>query len=236
MDSPHGETHPRPDERLERAQVVTGHHFRDPQLLQRALTHPSAVEERDPSCYYERLEFLGDSVLGFLIAEEVYRRFPDMPEGGMTRIKVSLVAGSVLSSVAGEIGLAECLFLGQSERGTGRRGLASALENTYEALTAALYLDGGMDVARAWVDRTLGPRISAEAASSPESPKSHLQELLQSRGSAPVYRIEDVSGPPHDRVFTAVVEVHGETLGEGSGRSKKEAEAAAALKALESLP
>lgn len=221
--------------RLELAERITGHTFADRELLKRALTHPSACEERDPSCYYERLEFLGDSVVGFLIAEEVYHRFPLMPEGGMTRIKVSVVAGSVLSAVAAELGLADCLFLGESEIGTGKRGLSSALENAFEALSAALYLDAGIDAAREWVGRTLGPRISAEVAASPESPKSHLQEILQATGSAPVYRIVEVDGPPHNRLFTAVAEVDANPIGSGSGRSKKEAEAAAAADALSRL-
>lgn len=221
--------------RLDLAERVLGHRFADRDLLQQALTHPSACEERDPSRYYERLEFLGDSILGFLIAEEVYRRFPDMAEGGMTRIKVSIVAGSVLTSVADELGLADCLILGDSVRATGTRGMTSALENTFEALTAALYLDAGLDAARGWVQRTLAPLISAEAAATPESPKSLLQEVLQAGGSAPSYRIVEIGGPPHDRTFTAVVEVDGSVIGRGCGRSKKEAEAVAAAAALEGL-
>ncbi len=223
------------ERRLDRAEEITSHTFRDRELLRRALTHPSASEGRDPSCYYERLEFLGDSVVGFLIAEEVYRRFPELPEGGMTRVKVSVVAGSTLADVASRIGLEECIILGDSERGTRGRGLESALENAFEALTAALYLDGGIRVARRWVLRTLGPRISSEPASTHENPKSHLQELLQARGVAPEYRIVEVVGPPHDRVFTAVVGAGDTELGRGNGRSKKEAEAEAAAHALERL-
>lgn len=221
--------------RLSLAEKLIGHRFSDRELLQQALTHPSACEEKDPSRYYERLEFLGDSVLGFLIAEEVYRRFPGMPEGGMTRIKVSIVAGSVLASVAEELGLSDCLILGESVRGSGSRGMTSALENAFEAVTAALYLDAGLEVTRAWVRRTLAPLINADSASTPESPKSLLQEVLQAGGSAPTYRIVEVSGPPHDRTFTAVAEVDGSVIGRGCGRSKKEAEAVAAAAALEGL-
>jgi len=222
-------------EKLAIAERVLDHRFEDRELLQRALTHPSAVEDRDPSSYYERLEFLGDSIVGFVIAEEVYRRFPDLPEGGMTRIKVSVVAGSVLAGVSANLGLTDALILGESEIGTGRRGLASALENTFEALVAALYLDAGLDAARAWVLGVLGPLIFEEAAASPENPKSALQELLQARGESPSYRIESQDGPPHERVFTAIVEVEGEPLGAGCGRTKKEAEAAAAASALDTL-
>lgn len=222
-------------ERLALAERIVGHVFADRQLLRSALTHPSAVEAKDPSSFYERLEFLGDSVLGLFIAEEVYRRYPDLPEGGLTRLKVSVVAGSVLAQVAADLGLTDTLIVGRSERGTGRRGLASALENTYEALTAALYLDAGYEAAREWVLRTLGPLISEEAAGSPENPKSLLQEVLQARGATPIYRIEGEQGPPHDREFAAVVEVAGDVLGRGVGRTKKEAEAHAAAAALTSL-
>ena len=108
------------------AEQATGHKFSDRELLRRALTHPSAVEDRDPDAYYERLEFLGDSILGFIVAEEIYRRFPDMPEGGMTRIRGSVVAGTVLGRVAADLGLADAIVFGESERGTGGRGMSSA--------------------------------------------------------------------------------------------------------------
>lgn len=222
-------------ERLSIAERAVGHRFEDRALLLTALTHPSAIEDRDPGRYYERLEFLGDSVVGLVIAEEVYRRFPDMPEGGMTRIKVSVVAGTVLAAVAGELGLEAAIVFGESEKGTGKRGLTSALENVYEALTAALYLEAGFEAAREWVLGTLGPRISADVADAPENPKSRLQELAQARGATPLYRIAGQEGPPHDRTFSAVVEVGGAPLGEGIGRTKKEAEAAAAAAAIERL-
>lgn len=217
------------------AERATGHTFADRELLRRALTHPSAVEDRNPDAYYERLEFLGDSVLGFVVAEEIYRRFPSMPEGGMTRIRVSVVAGTVLGRVAAELGLADAIVFGESERGTGGRGMSSALENVYEALTAALYLDAGLETARDWVLRTVGPLITAESAENPENPKSALQELTQAHGDAPSYRVVSQDGPPHARTFTAVVEVAGKELGQGTGHSKKEAEAAAASAALKRL-
>ncbi len=150
--------------RIALAEKILGRTFTDRELLRLALTHPSAVENGVEG-FYERLEFLGDSVLGFIISEEAFRRFPDMREGGMTRIKVSLVAGSVLSAVARDLGLADALIVGDSERGTGGRGLTSALENTYEALTAAIYLDAGLDVGatvgahHAWASDHRGRRI-----------------------------------------------------------------------------
>ncbi len=217
------------------AEKILGRKFNDRELLRRALTHPSAVEDTDADGFYERLEFLGDSVLGFIIAEETFSRFPTMREGGMTRIKVSLVAGTVLSGVARDLGLLDALIVGESERGTGGRGLNSALENAYEALTAALYLDGGLEAAREWVLRTLGPLITEEAATTPENPKSRLQELVQARGESPEYETTAIDGPPHDRTFVVTVDVSGVRLGVGSGRTKREAEAAAAMVALATL-
>lgn len=222
--------------RLDRAQSILGHVFTDRELLCQALTHPSASEEKDPSAYYERLEFLGDSVVGFIIAEEVYRRYPHLTEGGMTRIKTSVVSGATLTSVARSIGLEDVLILGESVIRAGMRGIASALENTYESLTAALYLDAGLEAAREWVLSTLGPLITDDAAHTPENPKSRLQELLQMRGVTPTYRILHHEGPPHQRTFTASVEADGTVLGQGCGATKKEAEAAAAEVALGSHP
>ena len=221
--------------RIELAESVLGHSFKDKDLVLRALTHPSAVEERDPDAYYERLEFLGDSIVGFLIAEELYRRFPSMDEGGLTRIRVSVVSRTALGRVAADLGLADAIVVGQSERGTGGRGLKSALGNVYEALAAALYLDAGIASARQWVLATLGPLISEDVAASLENPKSELQETLQARGETPVYRLISQEGPPHARTFTLEVEVAGKVMGSGSGRTKKEAEAAAAAAALERL-
>jgi ribonuclease-3 len=218
--------------RIQLTESVLGHKFRDKDLVLRALTHPSAVEERDPDAYYERLEFLGDSIVGFLIAEELYRRFPSMDEGGLTRIRVSVVSRSALARVAADLGLADAIVVGQSELGTGGRGLRSALGNVYEALVAALYLDAGMAAARDWVLATLGPLISEDVAASLENPKSELQERLQARGETPVYRLVSQEGPPHARTFTVEVVVAGAAMGSGSGRTKKEAEAAAAAAAI----
>jgi ribonuclease-3 len=222
------------DEKIEIAQRISGHVFADRDLIRRALTHPSAVSAA-PTESFERLEFLGDSIIAAIVAEEIFRRFPLMSEGGMTRIRISLVAGPVLSSCARHLGLDEALILGESELRSGGRGLGSALEDAFEALTAALYLDAGIDTARAWVLRTLGPLISEEMADTPANPKSVLQELVQMRGATPTYRITGQDGPPHERVFTAVVEVDGDVLGEGAGASKREAEAAAAAAALATL-
>lgn len=222
-------------EKIALAEKILGHEFGDKSLVKHALTHPSAIDDHEAARWFERFEFLGDSLIGMLVAEEVFRRFPEMPEGGMTRVKVSVVNGTTMAAVAESLGLTDALVLGDSEIGTGKRGLTSALENAFEALTAALYLDCGLEATREWVLETLGPRITPDAAATPENPKSLLQEVVQAHGAAPAYRITGQEGPPHDRRFTAVVEVAGEVVGQGSGRTKKEAEAVAARAALEHL-
>ena len=146
---------------------------------------------------------------------------------------MSLVSGKSLSRVAYDEGIADCIIFGESEAGTDKRGLPSALENVYESLVAALYLDGGMDAAYEWVSRSLLTHADRSLASVPESPKSSLQELLQDEGRQPHYRITGFDGPPHDRTFHAQVLVDDEVIGEGSGKSKKRAEAAAAQVALD---
>jgi ribonuclease-3 len=221
--------------RLDAAEKIVGHRFADRSLLLIALTHPSAIDDGDPSRCYERLEFLGDAIVGAMVAEEVYRRFPRMPEGGMTLLKISVVSGSTLARLSESLGLDELIIFGSSERGTGGRGLTSALENVYEAICAALYLDAGLEVAKGFILRTVGVLISEEAALAPDNPKSRLQEYAQAHGDVPTYRIVSEEGPPHDRTFTAEVEVPGVEPGRGVGRSKKEAEAAAAGAVLDNI-
>ena len=149
---------------------------------------------------------------------------------------MSLVAGFTLSEVADELGIGSCIFFGASETGTGARGLHSALENVYESLVGALFLDGGWDVAEAFILRTLKPHLATERAERPENPKSYLQECVQRDGMAsPSYKLVSTEGPAHAPTFTAVVLIDGVRRGRGSGSSKKEAEAAAALDALERL-
>lgn len=224
-----------PEERLEATQRLAGHVFNSPDLVTLALTHPSYTDEPHAMHDYERLEFLGDAVLGLVVVEEVYRRFPDLPEGTLTKMKILLVSGTTLSETAATLGLGDLLLLGESERGTGSRGLASALENAFEALVGALYLDGGLPVARQFVLSTLGDLITPDAVDQLEHPKSRLQEIVQSRGVAPFYEIVSEDGPPHDRTFTARVLIGGVTVGEGTGASKREAEMRAAEQALEDM-
>lgn len=217
------------------AQDLLGHSFSDRTLLERALTHPSSSDGPEDFEDYERLEFLGDAVLSLVVVEEVFRRFPDLPEGVMTKMKIALVSGTTLSAVAEEMGLESLIRVGLSEMGTDRRGLTSALENVYEALVGALYLDAGLPAVRLFILRTLGDRFGQDAIEGLEHPKSILQEILQARRTVPVYAVRAIEGPPHDCVFEVVVSVDGEEVGVGSGRSKKEAESAAAAHALETL-
>ncbi len=221
--------------KLARAQEILGYEFDNTQYLLSAITHPSATEGRSVKFSYERLEFLGDSILGALVANEAFHRFPDLDEGGLTRIKVALVSGASLSGVAEKLGFADIIVFGSSETGTGRRGLHSALENVYEAVVAALYLDGGVDVAGAFVERTLIPKMSLSLAREPENPKSALQEKLQEGGITPTYRLVETQGPPHDRTFVAQVYAGDKGLAQGVGRTKKEAESQAAKSTLARL-
>ena len=221
--------------KLARAQEILGYEFDNTQYLLSAITHPSATEGRSVKFSYERLEFLGDSILGALVANEAFHRFPDLDEGGLTRIKVALVSGASLSGVAEKLGFADIIVFGSSETGTGRRGLHSALENVYEAVVAALYLDGGVEVAASFVERTLIPKMSLSLAREPENPKSALQEKLQEGGITPTYRLVETQGPPHDRTFVAQVYAGDKGLAQGVGRTKKEAESQAAKSTLARL-
>lgn len=219
-------------DKIAKAEEILGYEFEDKPLLGVAITHPSARDKEKTLYDYERLEFLGDSILGAITAMYLFTQYRDLDEGGLTRIKVSLVSGKSLSRVAYDEGIADCIIFGESEAGTDKRGLPSALENVYESLVAALYLDGGMDAAYEWVSRSLLTHADRSLASVPESPKSSLQELLQNNGKQPRYEITGFDGPPHDRTFFARVFVDDELIGEGSGKSKKRAEAQAAQAAL----
>lgn len=221
--------------KLDRAQDVLGYRFENEQLLLSAITHPSATEGKSVKFSYERLEFLGDSILGAIVSSIAFDRFHDLDEGGLTRIKVALVSGASLSDVAERLGFADVIVFGSSETGTGKRGLHSALENVYEAVVAALFLDGGIDAACAFVRATLIPRMSLDMAREPENPKSALQEKLQEDGITPTYKLVETQGPPHDRTFVAQVFAGSQGLARGTGRTKKEAESQAAKSTLARL-
>ena len=220
-------------QRVAEAERVCGHHFENQELIVSALTHPSAAEGLPVSASYERLEFLGDSILGAIVATDLFERFPDMDEGALTQAKISLVSGKMLASVAERLGVAELIVMGESEKGTGARGMHSALENVYEAIVGALYLDAGYTATHEFVLRTLGPEVSPELARKPISPKSRLQEVTQrDMRCGPEYKLVAEEGPAHDPTFTSVAMVEGRRIGRGSGPSKKASESAAAIDAL----
>ncbi|MCI8451953.1 MAG: ribonuclease III [Eggerthellaceae bacterium] len=221
--------------KLDRAQEILGYAFQDEGVLLSAITHPSATEGKSVKFSYERLEFLGDSILGAIVASTAFHRFHELDEGGLTRIKVALVSGASLADVAAGLGFADVIVFGSSETGTGKRGLHSALENVYEAVVAALFLDGGLPAAVDFVERTLVPRMSLDMASEPENPKSALQEKLQEDGITPTYKLVETQGPPHDRTFVAQVYAGDQGLARGVGRTKKEAESQAAKTTLARL-
>lgn len=222
-------------QKMTRAQEILGYRFNDERFLLSAITHPSAVEGKPVKYSYERLEFLGDSILGSIVADEAFHRYSELDEGGLTRIKVSLVSGASLSKVADGLGFSDIIIFGLSERGTGRRGLHSALENVYEAVVAALYLDGGLPAARDFVATTLLPDMTEDMAKEPENPKSVLQEKLQEDGITPTYKLVETQGPPHDRTFVTQVFAGVHALARGVGRTKKESESQAAESALVSM-
>jgi ribonuclease-3 len=227
-----------PEERVRLAE--TGMHvtFRDPAILRVALTHPSYANEHPEagSETNERLEFLGDAVLGLVVAETLYARYPEEPEGRLTERRAQLVMGPTLARIAGALELGEALFLGRGEEGTGGRTRDRNLERVYEAVVGALLLDQGLETARAFIDRTLGPEIDAlDAGTAALNPKGDLQQLTQGLHTRPEYVTVAESGPEHDRVFTVEVRMGDRVLGSGTGASRQLAEKAAAARALEVL-
>lgn len=223
-------------ERLAGVERLCSYSFKDKTLLERAITHPSAVEGHSLADSYERLEFLGDSLLGAIVAAEIYRRFPSLDEGEMTRLKIALVSGNTLSRVAEDAGLADYIIMGESELGTGSRGMHSALEDVYEALVGAIHLDGGPEPTQNFVWETLGNHIAAGLSEVPINPKSSFQEVAQREFRAtPFYKLISEEGPAHHPTFTSVVIVDGVRMGRGSGSSKKLSEAEAAFDALKNL-
>ncbi len=194
------------------------------------------MEGEPVSASYERLEFRGDSILGSVVALALFKTYGEFDEGKLTRLKVSLVSGATLSEVGRELGIDQVIILGASEQGTGARGMHSALENVYEALVGALYLDGGWEAAEAFIMRTLKPHLATERAEHPSNPKSYLQECVQSnRMNPPESKVVGEEGPAHQPTFTAGALVEGIRRGRGTGSSTKEAEAAAALDALDRM-
>jgi len=201
----------------------------NPELFAQALAHRSWCAEhpgREPN---ERLEFLGDAVLGLVVTDYLYRTYPDLPEGELAKSRAAVVNSASLASTARELGLGNALFLGKGEDASGGRSKLSILADAMEAIIGAIYLDAGYSTVKAIVLELLGERLR-ESAKGPgdEDYKTRLQELCaQTYDELPVYRVAD-SGPDHAKVFHAEVTVRGRSLGNGAGRSKKQAEQMAA--------
>jgi len=209
-----------------------GHRFTDRALLHRALNHRSWCAEHPGDESNERLEFLGDAVLGWAVADSSYRRFDHTPEGQLTDLRKSVVNALALADVAREIDLGPHIRLGRGESAAGGSEKPSILSDAFEAVLGAVYLDGGAPAAHAMVDRLVAPGFPATIEGLDQlDNKTQLQELAARAGrGAPTYTVTS-SGPDHAKTFRAMVLVDGEVLGEGSGRSKKAAEQVAATQA-----
>jgi len=215
-----------------------GHSFRNRALLETAVTHSSYANENRASGIVcnERLEFLGDSVLGVTVADFLYRHFPDMPEGRMTRLRAELVCEQSLHRVALELHLGDYLRLGKGEEHNGGRERASILSDAVEAVIAAMYLDAGMETAAGFIHRCLLDDVRTIETPSFSDYKTALQELVQRQsGQVLSYELVGEEGPDHAKTFRMQVRLNGEPVGLGTGRTKKEAEQTAAASALEAL-
>ena len=231
------------DQEFEPLERIIGYKFRDHGLLEHALTHRSRVHEDASGGVFdnESMEFLGDSILGFVIADMLFRQFPQHNEGQKSKLKASIVSSASLARLGERINLGEFLILGRGEEKTGGRRKHALIADCYEALIAAIYLDGGFEPVRAFVQRQFQELIeearrSGAEASFTEDYKSALQEFLQREGKGlPEYRITAEIGPAHRRRFEVEVLVNGEPAAKAEGRSKKDAAQAAAKATLELL-
>jgi len=225
---------------LEDFQERLGHSFADANLLRQALTHASfGHEKRQKLPDNQRLEFLGDAVLQLTVTSELYRRFPELPEGRLTVLRAKLVRKEHLQILAQQLNLGEHLILGKGEENSQGRQRGSILADAMEAVIGAVFAETGWETSRAIILRLLEPSLAAinhEGDEAEANPKGTLQEKLQAEGEdPPVYRCLSETGPAHARVYEVVVEWQGRELGRGQGASKKEAETRAAQAALESL-
>ncbi len=214
--------------------------FKEKALLREALTHRSfsQIPHQAVHPHNERLEFLGDAVLGLVMSEHLAARFPSYTEGELSKIKAGLISRATLALAAGRLRLGRWLRIGRGEEMTKGREKSSLLANALEAIIGAVYVDGGLDAARNFIQKHLAPELSAlqENAFSPVGGdfKSRLQEWTHKQfGASPEYRLIRESGPDHQKVFAVTVEVHGKIMGQGEGRTKKEAEQRAAGQAVE---
>jgi ribonuclease-3 len=206
------------------------------ELLELALTHSSYAYENGKIPNNERLEFLGDSVLGFVVTGHVYFENPDLDEGSLSRLRSATVSAKTLAVAANQIGLGEFIRLGKGEISTDGRNKTNILADTFEAIIGAAYLSGGLAPAKTIIDSLVLPLLSSEAELLENSePRTVLSELLKSLGKSDATFEVTHEGPDHERTFFAQVIVDGESIAEGSGRTRKAAEAASAIAALKTL-
>jgi ribonuclease-3 len=215
-----------------------GYTFANVELLRLALTHPSVAHESPGTTQHnQRLEFLGDAVLGLVLTRELYEKFSSFGEGPLTKARAHMVNRRALANLARRLGLGAHLILSRGEESSGGRERQSCLADAFEALVGAVFIDGGFDAARGFTLRCFQEDLAqVNRIPTLENPKGELQEMLQARSpQAPQYQMTSVAGPDHDPVFECAVFHDGVQLGQGRGKSKKEAESAAAQAALESL-
>lgn len=226
-------------EHLQQLEKLLEYTFRDQSLPLQALTHPSYLHEaaRSGGGDYQRLEFLGDAILGMLLAETLYERYPGWDEGELSQLRSRLAGQDVLAERARMLGIGTFILLGRGEEQTAGREKDSILADVLEALIAALYRDGGLPAARTFVVRLFEELVTApELLVLGRDCKSELQEYLSSHGSPqPEYRLLEESGPPHDRLFVFEILIGDTVAGTGRGKSKKIAQQAAAAEALNTL-
>ena len=223
---------------MDELEAKIGYSFKDRALLRTALTHSSYANERHGGdCQsYERLEFLGDSILGLITAEFLYAHEPRLPEGRMTKLRAELVCESSLYRVALKLELGKHMRLGRGEEHTGGRQRPSILADMVEAIIAAMYLDSGMEQSRRFVLEMSLKDAPIDESHTNADYKTRLQELVQRKSDQHIsYTLTGESGPDHNKLFSFSVSINGVPAGEGSGRTKKEAEQMAAMKALEAL-
>ncbi len=220
-------------------QATLGVNFKDESLLQQALVHRSYLNENAELrlTSNERLEFLGDAVLGFVVASELYDRFPDLSEGDLTNLRATLVRGETLGQIALSLNLGEYLYVGRGEEDSGGRTRLRNLSCALEAVIGAVFVDQGFDVTRSFILNLLGDKIPLAAEDKSQVDyKSRLQHIIQSEQKiTPAYRTIEEVGPDHAKVFTVEVLAGDSVLGQGSGRSKRAAEMDAARQALQEL-
>lgn len=223
---------------MDKLEAKIGYRFHNRELLRTALTHSSYANERhEGSCQsYERLEFLGDSILGLTAAEFLFQHQPPLPEGRMTRLRAELVCEASLHQVALKLELGRYMRLGRGEENTGGRQRPSILADMVEAIIAAMYLDSGMEQCRRFVHEMILKDAQIDDSHRTADYKTQLQELVQRKSDQHIsYTMTGESGPDHNKSFSFSVAINGVVAGEGTGRSKKEAEQMAARQALEAL-